>query len=562
MTDQANTSLRHDIWKAIVGTIVIMSIIIGAYFTYSSWLTNYKIATQAFEAFASQQSLLIEKRLADVKQESISLSHNQLIYDSMNRAESHPDQPYSLYVQLDDIKKLRQWYSLAVSNRLVEDVSLYFLKSTSYTVDDSPFKNIEDIKLENAIDDLSVSPALSRYYYQDELLLCYKAVTDPEDVFRTVGILEVIVNIHELGAWPDAIPAFNNADMNLSFENQVLSQHTIGEKPVPGQRGYISQSQQVANGWVLNLNAHMINKPFDYLVMVGGFTLALAVAILFAILFSYRISNRFYLKISNLAQDISRSSLASDRYLKSQSYSELEEIAKRFNGLLMAGRQLMTDQINAKTHEKNLELAILKSQINPHFLYNTLDAINWLAVRSNQKEIALMTRNLASFYRLSMKGKDYQSLREEILVVEAYLAIMRYRLDFEVVLETKIPDQILNTVVPTLILQPLIENAIVHGFKEQQNLHHVGRILITAYQEEAVCVCVSDNGQGMSPKLVEKVLQGLDEIYLDATAHGIMNVHKRLNLQFGLEYGIDSISSEQTGTTICLKLPVIHREES
>ena len=202
-------------------------------------------------------------------------------------------------------------------------------------------------------------------------------------------------------------------------------------------------------------------------------------------------------------------------------------------GSLRIGREPLLCHFSENRREqenlKKSELRALQAQINPHFLYNTLDAIVWLAEAGQSKEVIHITRALSDFFRISLsQGKDWIPLSEEIKHLTGYLTIqkIRYRdiLDYEI----DIPETLGSCQVLKLVLQPLVENAIYHGVK-----HRRGRGLIKvtgAAEGDYLVLRVQDNGAGMTPERLAQVRSGLSADTGESAGYGLFNVTKRIQL--------------------------------
>lgn len=237
---------------------------------------------------------------------------------------------------------------------------------------------------------------------------------------------------------------------------------------------------------------------------------------------------------------------------------ELRELTSSLNS--MASRLQSLIDVNRREQEnlKKAELRTLQAQIAPHFLYNTLDAIVWLAEAHRTDEVIHITRALSDFYRISLsQGKDWIPLSEEVKHLTGYLTIqkIRYRdiLDYQI----DIPETLYGQQILKLLLQPLVENAIYHGIK-----HRRGRGLVTVTGREAdgqLWLSVRDDGAGMSPERLREVRQGLNGAGEGAAGYGLYNVNQRIKLYYNQAQGIE-IHSNQSGTTISLHVPVRRTE--
>jgi two-component system sensor histidine kinase YesM len=232
--------------------------------------------------------------------------------------------------------------------------------------------------------------------------------------------------------------------------------------------------------------------------------------------------------------------------------TELQMLDDGFNDMVARINMLMEKQIQDQKYLHRAELELLQAQINPHFLYNTLDSIAILAQSDRSEDVVRMVTSLSVFFRNSLnKGKDIITLRSERDQVASYLAIQQIRYSDILQYEIHIPDELLDGLVPKLILQPLVENALYHGTKNKRG---VGHILITGEQVEAgILLKVEDNGAGMTSEQVHALQTG---IYEDRhTGLGLVNVHKRIKLYCGDAYGISFESTPGVGTVVSVLLP-------
>ncbi len=222
--------------------------------------------------------------------------------------------------------------------------------------------------------------------------------------------------------------------------------------------------------------------------------------------------------------------------------------------LLSRVRDLLQQVQQEQEQKRSAELAVLQAQIKPHFLYNTLDSIKQLCEMGESLEAAEMVTALAKFFRISINGgREIITLAEEIDHIQSYLLIlkMRYANDFEY--EISIPSELLSQTIAKLILQPLVENAIYHGTKQKRGK---GLIRVCGYlKREQVILEVSDNGAGMDSRTLKKVQNALAGQDQGIKNIGLMNVQKRLQLHYGVAYGLTIQSVLGEGTMVQVILP-------
>ncbi|MBO2517032.1 MAG: sensor histidine kinase [Clostridiales bacterium] len=238
---------------------------------------------------------------------------------------------------------------------------------------------------------------------------------------------------------------------------------------------------------------------------------------------------------------------------------ELLMLDKGFDEMAERITTLMEKQIDDERTLHKTELELLQAQINPHFLYNTLDSIAILAESGREEDAVLMVNSLSSFFRISLsKGKDIIPLESEVNHVNSYLQIQQIRYSDILKYDVQIPEEIKQYYVPKLILQPLVENALYHGIKNRRG---IGTIRIEGKDEGGdILLTVSDNGAGMDEEQINALQAG---VYHDRhTGLGLVNVHKRIRLYCGEKYGLLFASEKGKGTSVSIRLPKTLRPES
>lgn len=252
---------------------------------------------------------------------------------------------------------------------------------------------------------------------------------------------------------------------------------------------------------------------------------------------------------------------------------EVGNLAKSFNYMVREIDALVTElnvNIDALEQEKEnvkleqaqkrkAELRALQAQINPHFLYNTLNAITWQAADQGATDISILANSLGKFFRISLsKGREIITIQEELEHVCSYLEIQKIRYKSKMNYEVSVPEDIRKLCTIKLILQPLVENAIYHGIKTKET---PGTIKISAIRQEnvsgipAIKICVEDDGLGISKEQLEELNAGLSLVIVDSSkGYGIYNVNERLKLYYGEAYGLtlESRVSEWTRATIVI----------
>jgi two-component system sensor histidine kinase YesM len=249
------------------------------------------------------------------------------------------------------------------------------------------------------------------------------------------------------------------------------------------------------------------------------------------------------------------------------SANEIGELGKDFNIMIYEIKKLLHRITEQQEQKRKSELKALQMQINPHFLYNTLDSVIWMAEGKKQEEVITMSSALARLFRLSIsRGKEIIDVASEVEHVANYLTIQKIRYKDKLDYRLEVPEDILGYKTVKIILQPLVENAIYHGIKNKAG---TGIITISGSRTAAgIELTVHDDGVGMDPGRLERLRQSLagekeDEETEPDSPHsglGVRNVDERIKLYFGQGYGLAYESTEDQGTLVRIRLPAVEGE--
>lgn len=254
------------------------------------------------------------------------------------------------------------------------------------------------------------------------------------------------------------------------------------------------------------------------------------IAYLLAYLFSFSVTRRITQLTSRL-RDVQNGNLIA--LAQTQGRDEIGELIQTYNYMIGQISSMNKEHYRLGQEVKNAELKALQSQINPHFLYNTLDLINWMADSGLNTDIKKVVKALARFYKVSLSsGKDVISLREELQHVSFYVQIQNIRFENKIDFQIDVPEELLAHPIPKITLQPLVENAILHGILGRTQRE--GSIHIHAYlEEDTVHLIIKDDGVGMSQSLIEDMMAGISRSRLGGSSFGVKNVGERIRHYFG-----------------------------
>lgn len=393
----------------------------------------------------------------------------------------------------------------------------------------------------------------------------------------------IMVNVHESQFAPilenhlNGIVALLNEKREIIFSTAdrgviakvnlpALLQHSAGK-----EKGYlltdVDNTRFVVNHYSLNRFGWTLVSIIPYSEMIKEIS-SLKQRIfslnLFSSFFLFTVAVVFILYLTNplktLVERIKRMKIG-EHYIKwpeGDFPDDVSGIVRSFDCLFEKIEELVEVVIEEKRKEQELKYEALRAQITPHFLFNTLNTIKWSAVMSGADNVARMIAALGKLLEVSMsKGEEEVPLREELQLIESYVFIQNVRYNDKYVLKIEAEEGIDQLKVPKLILQPLVENAIIHGLK---NIEGKGVITIQARKMDGYLkVSVVDNGAGIPEEKIWQILydalgEGRKQKF---SGIGLSNVHERLKLRYGERFGINLSSQVGSGTTVDLMLPII-----
>jgi two-component system sensor histidine kinase YesM len=328
-------------------------------------------------------------------------------------------------------------------------------------------------------------------------------------------------------------------------------------------KGQVVTEESTALDWILvsRIDQQEVNEalrePRNTVIMLT--TISLLVASVIIVL----ISHSFYDRINSLSEHVnSLDQKDCQQYTGPQGNDEIGILIKAFNKMVVKIRSLIHDVYEAKLEQsriklekKQAELNALQSQMNPHFLYNTLEAIRMRSVEKGEKETAEMIKRLTrSFRRMSRFQQEWVTVEEEIGYIKDFLTIQQYRFGAEFQYTMEIDPAVLGCKIPKLVIQPFVENACLHGIG---GIDRVGRVVISLQLNGEKIICmVQDNGIGISTDQLCRLWADIKAEESREKNIAIRNIYQRLSLYYGENFDLIIDSTEKQGTTITMIIPL------
>ncbi len=397
--------------------------------------------------------------------------------------------------------------------------------------------------------------------------------------YKNIGILAVNVQQQALNDIVSRSPILSNS-LSLLFDgsgnilavsdHKLFQDYSISSELILENIALCQTSFQI-NSHTMLLNYAPIGEsdwtlvsliPYDEMLKTSTNTrnrmilIMLAVSSLFCFV-AYFISRLITKRIRFLATRMKKAQF--DNYAaipSSGGTDEVSDLINSYNHLLNKINHYAESQYQLGIELKNTELKALQAQINPHFLYNTLDLLHWLALDYGASEISEIVSLLSKFYKLSLsKGMEVVTVKDAVKHIEVYVKLQNFRFDNSIQLNLNINPEMNNYGILKLLLQPIVENAILHGILEKEIQE--GTITITGdVADHTLCFTIADNGIGMTSEQIERLMNPGEAA--DTTAshgYGIQNVIKRIHLYYGEEYGLSYESRPNEGTRVFLSVP-------
>lgn len=401
-----------------------------------------------------------------------------------------------------------------------------------------------------------------------------REIKDPITL-KTIGMLIVDFDAELISKWLGTKVAENNGQLLVLTPSGDVIYDSLGR--YMGQR-YPHIDALHADGWTtldgiskVNLNttnssglimagiiqkSQVNNEMKTVRTWIIGITTALIIT---AMSFTYGIILRFSKKVKIIVKSMKRlqeGDLSTRIHLNRE--DELQLIANNFNYMCERLELYINKVYISELTQKNAELVALQSQINPHFLYNTLEAIRMRAITQGAKDVGQMIYILSTLFRTMIKKSMVVTISDEIEYCNLYLELFQIRHKDRLQIESQISPASMNCSIVKLLIQPVIENYIVHGFRPDR-FGNLIRIEVTESGGE-IQIAISDNGNGITPSKLTELQQMLQvSMRMDEppSSVGLCNVNERIKLYYGTEYGLTIASEVNKGTIVIMNIPVV-----
>lgn len=359
-------------------------------------------------------------------------------------------------------------------------------------------------------------------------------------------------------SYPDEDFTGNAINPQLTLEEFVTVSGYLRNKRIA-----VNQYEDANTGWIF-CNAYDRDYMLKDVSRTQGLQIGITLLLLgFAVALTVYTVKTMDTSVKSVVcgmQEVKKGNL--DVVVPVQSFDEIGTIADNFNEMTVKVKELIEEVTKAQEQQKNAEIRALEAQINPHFLYNTLDSINWMAIEKEEYEISKMIRNLGVILRYSVnKSNQIVTVRELVDWLEKYISLQQMRFNDAFSYDLNIEPQTYEKKVYKLLLQPFVENAIIHGFKEMESGGSLQIDIMMAEHNQGMIIIIEDNGKGMPSEMLKSFNNKEEAIRDEGKSIGLHNAFSRMNMYYGEDASWNVSSIEELGTVITLRLPLLEMTE-
>ncbi|NBH83053.1 sensor histidine kinase [bacterium C-53] len=340
-------------------------------------------------------------------------------------------------------------------------------------------------------------------------------------------------------------------------QDSVMSSNNFITKNILGEDVYAGFNRIENTDWYMVVAIPSNPLILKSRIFMGVFVLIYLGCILAAFIIATLLSRSLTNRLAAVIDRMTRCRLGLPCVLPDSTIQdEIGELVDSYNYMTHMIHDLVEEQAKAAEDLRIAEFDSLQAQMNPHFLYNTMEMINWLSLQGRSQEVSLAIQKLSRFYKLTLSRKQSLStIQDELEHVTIYVELQNMRFDDNIDFIVDMPDELMEHAIPKLTFQPVVENSILHGIMEKEEKK--GTIVLTGWQEEhAIVILISDDGVGIAPQELETILS---EKKTTAGRSGsniaIYNTHRRLQLMYGTEYGLKYTSVPGGGTDVEIRTP-------
>ncbi|WP_462405414.1 cache domain-containing sensor histidine kinase [Gracilibacillus sp. Marseille-QA3620] len=570
-----NSNLKVKIYTVVSSIILLFCvfILIGLQYVYTLYDQYlYEKTSQVLTMSANS----VEEKLREIEEVSYSIVADPVIQQGLQRLEE--DSGYERYQTNQElIEKLSAY---AGSEKYVHSMMIVDTKGKEYLAGSSSMK-LNASRIQELMDEAAVYEGGNKWVLDSDFNRFATAVRQIRSynnmnlnniggLIIRVDLSKIVKALPDMGSEADGKVIITNGEEifqpgskiehidKYDFDAPASRGYSI--QSVKGERYFVSYVQSSYLGWtywnVVPFDVMFSNIQAIKVVVILLLSIMLIMLILTALYFIRRVTRPLD-KLVVMMQEVPKGSSWVIKQIDTPKYYENDI------GMLFSSFKRMIEQIDdliKENYEKQISIKdakfnALQAQVNPHFLFNTLESINWQAKANKQTEISQMVQSLGHLLRQSINFKESQiTLKSELDIVNSYVTIQKFRFDERLSFQSHVPDSLMSCMVPKFTLQPLVENAIKHAVEPSLKKGEI-RILVS-HKEDRLIISIEDNGPGISSQRLDEIKES--NVNSKGNGIGLNNIDERIRLSYGEEYGISIETRLGKGTVVKVILPFIN----
>lgn len=584
------TKLSFSFSVTMVGVLILIMILLNFFITRSYRETLLSSGEKSCE----QAYSFLENYVNTMQYVSDLVYYNGELQSAMASSEFHGSRPYG--VQYREFLRLDQVFATAEMVETVFRARVYVPDDVAYAQNQKHFAPYSQLYNRFDYEAFLKATQTQQMYFSSptieevtgstqpvSLLSMFRAIRRTDGTALPIGVEEVSIRTSQLQQVLEksditatgVVYLVNSQGKLISASGgEVLLSQLVsaGELPLGQGKGWeqreLAGKEYVVNRkWLRQADWTLValvpeQEIASQSAFVGTVICLLSLVAVAAVFFvSLRVS-RYYTRrlnrLDTMMMAVRKGELDVD--IQSDEPDEIGRLLQSFSYMTRELKTLMEERYRSGKEVKSAQFKALQAQINPHFLYNTLDLMNWEAMDHGVPEIAEIAQSLAKFYRISLnRGRQVVTIGEELSHVSAYVLIENRHFEGAIALKLEVPEEIKALGTINLLLQPFVENAIMHGIAENPAIQECTVLIQGRWEEDDVLLSITDDGMGMDDRQLEQLF-----LSDPASSHGygVKNVNSRIKLCFGEAYGLSYSSKPGLGTTVEIRLPALTPEEA
>lgn len=522
--------------KSFVLIIMIPVFLLGTFILFSSFRYVKKERVVELDNRIDQNEIDLQNRMEQ--------SNKSLVYAVSNYTlQGFLEIDTENYMKLNEASKNVSplLYNTVLSNQYFRKLRIYTDKK--YTIMDDLIHSSEETLGEEWYLKASGTDEIGWWLQKEELFITKRIRTSYP--VRTLGVMKVDL---DKDLFRESFEIFENVPLYIQILDQNKIIYEYGNAEYVQAAGFVRTDPLGDTEWDIRytVDRNYFHQEIAELLL----PMFIIAAVLCIVWVSIRMISKVLLEdIITLVQEVNEIQKGNlDVEIRESEIEDVDILARSLQGMMSRIKQLIRQVYVKEIERQNIELDLLQAKINPHFLYNNLSAINWLALDCGQDRIYEITTEMATFYRTALnKGKNVDELSVEIINIQAYIRLLEIAHEDSFDVEYQIDKELMEYKIPIFILQPLVENAVEHGIDQLREKRGIVRISACKADDKYMELSVFDNGTALYEKL------GKGAMPVANYGYGTSNVHKRIQLLCGEDCGL-IITADEKGTTAVIKL--------